>query len=207
MTNATQVGVVQPWRLQTTAFTHGHAASSCHLRASACIWRDTGDERPREYRFDTDVDHGSWRGSNQAAEGEGDVMGSSPAKPGCLGRLAGCGLTGVVLALVAVVSIAILAGGQLNSHVRVNGESRMLSYRQVDARTIAITMSVSPYGWTRLTGVVEASTEVRISVESLIIQIGPGAAYAQRVEMPVTLAQDLGDRAVADDVGDPVPQR
>ncbi len=142
----------------------------------------------------------------------GDTMqvvqtGDSTTKPGCLGRLAGCGLTTVVLALLAVVSIAILAGGQLNSHVRVNGESRMESYRQIDARTIAITMAVSPYGWTRLTGVVETPTEVRISVESLVIQVGPGAAYAQIVELPVTLAQDLGERGVTDDVGDPVPER
>jgi hypothetical protein len=111
-----------------------------------------------------------------------------------------------VVALLAAVSIAILAGDQLNTHVRVNGESRMESYRQVDARTISVTMSVSPYGWTRLTGIVETATEVRISAESLVIQIGPGAAYAEIKELPVTLAQDLGNRIVTDDVGDPVPK-
>ena len=127
-------------------------------------------------------------------------------RPSCWGRLIGCGLIGVTAFAVAFVSLAILAGGQLNSHVRVNGETRMEFYRQIDARTIAVTVVVSPHGWTRVTGVVETATEVRISVESLVIQLGPGTAEAAIVEVPVTLGKDLGARVVRDDVGDAVPR-
>jgi hypothetical protein len=125
---------------------------------------------------------------------------------GCARRLTGCGLIALILVLLAALSLAILFGGQLNSHVRVNDFPRMESYRQIDARTIGVTIDVSPYGWTRVTGVVETATDVRISVESLVMQLGPGAAYAEVKEVPVTLEQDLGDRVIRDDVGDPIPK-
>jgi hypothetical protein len=106
-----------------------------------------------------------------------------------------------------VIGLVVFAAMQLNSHVRVSGESRMASYRQIDADTIAITVSVSPYGWTRLTGVTETATDVRVSIESFVLQLGAGTAQQMRVELPVTLVQDLGERVVMDDIGAPVPKR
>lgn len=95
-----------------------------------------------------------------------------------------------------------------NSTVLVNSYPRMVSYRVVDQRTIAVTVGVGPRSWTRVTNVAETPTDVRVKVESLAWPIPlPGTADLELRDLTVCLADDLGARVVRDADGQAIPAR
>ena len=108
-----------------------------------------------------------------------------------------------VIALAAAVVVLV---AQTSTRVRVGAYPGMESYRVVDARTLALTVAVAPRSWTRVTSVAETATEVRITVESLDIELGAGSSELLLVELPVSLSRDLEGRAVLDDAGGVVPR-
>jgi hypothetical protein len=81
-----------------------------------------------------------------------------------------------------------LGGGQLVPAV---------SYRLVDEDTIEIIGLTGEGAWSRITNVVESSTEVRVAIRVLY---WPGSYTAQgvRTEWTVHLAAPLGNRIVSD---------
>ena len=100
------------------------------------------------------------------------------------------------VALVVLVAVVLIRS---NSTVLVDAYPRMDSYRIVDQRTLVMTVSVAPGSWTRVTSVTEAPTQVRVTVESLAWPIPlPGTAALNLLNMTVSLADDLGTRAVLD---------
>ncbi len=81
-------------------------------------------------------------------------------------------------------------------------------YRVIDARTIGLGVAVAPCSWTRVTGVTETASEVRVKVETWpCLQLGPGTAALVGRELTVSLQTDLGDRVVEDANGKPIPRR
>ena len=72
------------------------------------------------------------------------------------------------------------------------------SYQVVDDRTILVDVFAPDTGWTRVTGVVETSTEVTITVSTIEWQLGPGYITEHQVGFTVTLKDPLGSRAVVD---------
>jgi hypothetical protein len=106
--------------------------------------------------------------------------------------------------VVAVVVLAVLLAAQ-NSTVLV---PEMNSYAVVNQRTIAVRVAVAPCSWTRVTGVAETPTEVRVKVETLPCPIpGPSTSELAARELTVSLAADLGARAVEDAHGQAVPRQ
>jgi hypothetical protein len=105
---------------------------------------------------------------------------------------------------IIVVAVALLVAAQ-NSTVRFPDLS---SYRVAGPRTLAITAAVAACSWTRVTGVTESETEVRVRVETLpcLIPFAHTDALDLR-ELNVSLANDLGTRRVADDRGQMIPDR
>jgi len=73
-----------------------------------------------------------------------------------------------------------------------------LSYQLVDERTITVDVFAPDVGWTRVTGVVESSIEVTITVSTIEFQLGPGFANEHQAALTVTLKDPLGSRAVVD---------
>jgi hypothetical protein len=71
-------------------------------------------------------------------------------------------------------------------------------YRVGDDRTLVVGTSEAPNAWTRVTQVSETPTTVTITVSSIVIQLGPGAAYAVPVEKAVKLIDPIGNRTVID---------
>jgi hypothetical protein len=106
---------------------------------------------------------------------------------------------------VALVILGVLLLLAQNSTVLV---PVMSSYRVIDQRTIAVEVGVAPCSWTRVTNVAETPREVRVTVETLPCPIpGPGTAALAIRELTVSLAADLGARAVEDANGHAVPSR
>lgn len=105
---------------------------------------------------------------------------------------------------VALVVLGILVLAQ-DSTVLV---PEVNSYVVVDQRTIALRVGVAPCSWTRVTDVAETTTEVRVKVETLPCPIPlPGTAALAIRDLTVSLAADLGTRAVEDASGQAVPSR
>ncbi len=71
-------------------------------------------------------------------------------------------------------------------------------YQLVDERTIEVDVFAPDTGWTRVTGVVESSTEVTITVSTLEWQLGPGYINERPAALTVMLKDPLGSRAVVD---------
>lgn len=71
-------------------------------------------------------------------------------------------------------------------------------YQLVDDRTIVVDVFAPDTGWTRVTGVVESSTEVTITVSTIEFQLGPGYINEHPVGLTVILKDPLGSRAVVD---------
>jgi hypothetical protein len=108
------------------------------------------------------------------------------------------------LSVVVVVVLGVLVLAQ-NKTVLVPD---MTSYAVVNQRTIAVRVGVAPCSWTRVTDVAETPTEVRVKVETLPCPIpGPGTAALAIRELTVSLAADLGTRAVDDANGQAIPSR
>jgi hypothetical protein len=105
---------------------------------------------------------------------------------------------------VALVVVGVLILAQ-NSTVLVPFVN---SYLLVNQRTISVKVGVAACSWTRVTGVAETPTEVRVTVETLPCPIPlPGTAGLAVRELTVALAADLGTRAVEDANGQAVPLR
>ncbi len=104
--------------------------------------------------------------------------------------------------VVTVVVLGVLLAAQ-NSTVLV---PFMDSYQVVNQRTVAVRVGVAPCSWTRVTGVAETPTEVRVKVETLPCPIpGPATSELAVQELKVSLAADLGARALEDANGQAVP--
>jgi hypothetical protein len=107
----------------------------------------------------------------------------------------------LAVALVAL-TVGLLAQ---NSTVLVPS---MDSYVVVDQRTIAVRVGAAPCSWTRLTNVAETPTEVRVKVETWPCPIPfPGTSELAARDLTVSLAADIGTRAVEDANGQAVPSR
>ena len=112
----------------------------------------------------------------------------------------------VVVGLVVVLLVAIV---QSNRTALVGGSFPSFeSYRLDGDRTVVLTVAVAPRSWTRVTNLVETTTTVRVTVESLDWPI----PFAQTDElnldaMTVTLRDALGSRAVLDPAGQAIPYR
>jgi len=110
------------------------------------------------------------------------------------------------LIVAAIVSVAAVVLALSNATVLVGAYPWFESYRPVDAHTIVLTVAVAPRSWTRVTSVVESSTDVVIKVESLAWPIPlPGTNEAELRELTVTLTDDLATRVVRDARGQVVP--
>jgi len=77
-------------------------------------------------------------------------------------------------------------------------------YAEVTDQTLVVIAGEGHHAWTRVTGVTETSSEVRIRVESFEWLRGLGNASAQLVALTIHLEQPLGDRPVVDSQGDEV---
>ena len=84
--------------------------------------------------------------------------------------------------------------------------SAMYYYRVIDDRTLAVGTIEGTHAWTRVTSVVETPTTVRITVNSINIQLGPGTAVGIPVESIVTVRDPVGDRIVVDGTSGSVVQ-
>jgi uncharacterized protein (DUF58 family) len=111
------------------------------------------------------------------------------------------------LAFAVVVLLALLLV-RSNSAVLVGAYPAMDSYHVVDERTIEVTVAVAPRSWTRVTGVAETPTEVRVTVESLDWPIPlPGAGYLELRTLTLSLANAVEARVVRDAAGTAIPAR
>jgi hypothetical protein len=107
----------------------------------------------------------------------------------------------VALALV-VVGLVVLAQ---NSRVLV---PNIDSYRVTVQRAIVVQVAVAPCSWTRVTGVAETLTEVRVTVETLPCPIPlPATDELAARDLTIVLADDLGARVVRDAEGQAIPLR
>jgi hypothetical protein len=107
----------------------------------------------------------------------------------------------VWLAIAVVVVLGVALAAQ-NSVVLV---PNMDSYLVVNQRAITVRVAVAPCSWTRVTGVAETATEVRIKVETLPCPIPlPQTAELDLRDCTVSLATDLGTRVVMDASGQAV---
>jgi hypothetical protein len=82
------------------------------------------------------------------------------------------------------------------------------SYRVVDGRTIAVKVGVAPCSWTRVTGVAETVTAISIKVETLPCPLPlAGTAQLDLRELTVSVSDGVGNRAITDAQGQPIPLR
>lgn len=85
---------------------------------------------------------------------------------------------------------------------------QMGAYAVIDQRTITVSVGVAPCSWTRVTSVTETPTQVQVKVETLPCPIPlPGTADLAIGDLTVSLAADLGSRAVEDATGQTIPLR
>jgi hypothetical protein len=96
---------------------------------------------------------------------------------------------------VALVVVGLLILAQ-NSTVLV---PNIDSYQVTDQRAIVVRVAVAPCSWTRVTGVAETLTDVRVTVETLPCPIPlPATNELAARDITVVLADDLGARVVRD---------
>jgi len=106
---------------------------------------------------------------------------------------------------IAAVVLAVLLLLVQNSTVVV---PEMDSYALVTPRTIAVKVFVAACSWTRVTGVAESPTTVKVTVETLPCpMVGAGTAALDARELRVSLNADLGARSVEDAGGHALPLR
>jgi hypothetical protein len=111
----------------------------------------------------------------------------------------------LVIALLAVIGAILVRS---NSTVLVDSIPRLQSFHAQDDVTLALTVAVPPRSWTRVTDVVETSSEIRVKIESLNWPVPlPGTGHLELRELIVELASPLGDRNVLDARGVRVPER
>ncbi|HEX2754185.1 MAG TPA: hypothetical protein VHM48_01905, partial [Candidatus Limnocylindrales bacterium] len=67
-----------------------------------------------------------------------------------------------------------------------------------DEHSLVVGTATGPGAWTRVTSVTETPTTVTITVNALMVQLGPAAAYAVPVEITASLHDPIGDRTVID---------
>src|SRR5664280_472342 len=79
----------------------------------------------------------------------------------------------------------------------------MASYHLVDQQTLSLKVAAAPCSWTRVTGVTETATDIRIKVETLPCPINflPHTDELDFQEVTVSLAHDVANRTIADAQG------
>jgi hypothetical protein len=103
---------------------------------------------------------------------------------------------------VAVVLLLVIVAVRL-----LDGASWIYYYRVVDDRTLVVGTITGPGAWTRVTSVTETPATVEITVNSLVVQLGPGTAVGVPVESFAMLHDPIGSRTVIDgSSGLPVPR-
>jgi hypothetical protein len=103
---------------------------------------------------------------------------------------------------VAVVLLLVIATVRLLDSV-----SWIYYYRVVDAQTLVVGTVTGPGAWTRVTNVTETPATVEITVNSLVVQLGPGTAVGVPVESVAKLHDPIGTRTVIDGSSSvPVPR-
>jgi hypothetical protein len=97
---------------------------------------------------------------------------------------------------VAVVAVVlVLAVAAVRS---LDSPSWIYYYRVVDERTLVVGTVTGPGAWTRVTSVTETPVTVTITVSSLLVQFGPGAAVGVPVESAAKLHDPIASRTVID---------
>jgi hypothetical protein len=105
-------------------------------------------------------------------------------------------------ALVVVVFLIVLLAIRSNSTILADD----MSYGVLNQRTLGLVVGAPDLAWTRVTGVAESDTEVRITVETLVYPIPlPQSGELPIQHLTVTLSRDLGNRVVEDALGTPIP--
>jgi len=94
---------------------------------------------------------------------------------------------------VAVVLLLVIVAVRL-----LDGASWIYYYRVVNDRTLVVGTITGPGAWTRVTSVTETPATVEITVNSLVVQLGPGTAVGVPVESVATLRDPIGTRTVID---------
>ena len=97
--------------------------------------------------------------------------------------------------MVALAIVLVLMTGSLRA---LDHPSTLEYYRVIDDRTLTVGTAEGHNAWTRVTAVDETPTTVRITIGSLLIQLGPRTADALAVETEVKLHDPIGDRSVID---------
>jgi hypothetical protein len=111
----------------------------------------------------------------------------------------------LAIACLAVI-VAVLV--RSNAAVLVDSIPRLQSFHAQDDGTLAITVAVPPRSWTRVTDVLETSSEIRVTIESLNLPVPlPGTGHLELRELVVELASPLDERTVVDAHGMRVPDR
>jgi hypothetical protein len=97
---------------------------------------------------------------------------------------------------VAVVAVVlVLAVAAVRS---LDSPSWIYYYRVVDGHTLVVGTVTGPGAWTRVTSVTETPLTVTITVSSLLVQLGPGAAFGIPVESTAKLSDPIASRTVMD---------
>lgn len=108
-------------------------------------------------------------------------------------------IAGVIVAVAAILVIA------QNETILF---PQLASYRVIDQRTAEVAVYVAPCSWTRVTGVAESAGALAITVETLPCPLPlPGTADLVLRQLPVSLSDDIGRRAVTDSLGHEIPLR
>lgn len=96
----------------------------------------------------------------------------------------------VVAAVVLVLGVAAVRS--------LDSPSWIYYYRVVDEHQLVVGTVTGPGAWTRVTSVTETPLTVTITVSSLLVQLGPGAAMGVAVESTAMLRDPIASRTVID---------
>ena len=102
--------------------------------------------------------------------------------------------------MVMLVSVLGLVLGMLTigAFLLLDRPTWLYYYRVVDDHTLVVGVVAQEGAWTRVTGIQETVDAVGITVSSFGLRLGTGPDAAVPIEVPVTLPNPIGTRAVID---------
>jgi hypothetical protein len=97
--------------------------------------------------------------------------------------------------VIVIATVLILGVAAVRS---LDSPSWIYYYRVIDERTLIVGTVTGPGAWTRVTSVTETPSTLTITVSSLLVQLGPGAAVGVAVETTANLRDPIAGRTVID---------